>query len=284
MTAISPVTNDTAAIAASDFAPGAQAKPPTDQFGQDTFLKLLVAQMKYQDPMNPTDSTQLLAQTAQFTEVEKLNDISTEMKSQAAATEVLEAGAMVGKDVTVGTSGGAPAVTTVAHIGGNLSVDDPVGTSTSTTTTLYTTKGTAVPVRIQLTKLPDGSDGTKHWEARAFVSTTQIAGPFNVDFDNHGELTSGDITLTAAQLENAPGTTGEWDPNGLRLDLGTAGDSSRLRVATGGDSLTSFGQNGTDGTSIRGVVTGVQFTANGPLLTINDKQYQLGDVTNVNVS
>ena len=39
---------------------------------QDTFLKLLVAQLKYQDPSNPADSTQFLAQTAQFTQVEKL--------------------------------------------------------------------------------------------------------------------------------------------------------------------------------------------------------------------
>ncbi len=39
---------------------------------KDMFLKLLLAQMKYQDPMNPTDSTQYLSQMAQFTTVEKL--------------------------------------------------------------------------------------------------------------------------------------------------------------------------------------------------------------------
>ena len=282
MTFIPPVGSNPS-LAMGDTAPGKQAKPSSNQLGEDTFLKLLVAQMQYQDPMNPTDSTQFLAQTAQFTQVEKLNDISAEIKAESAATEVLEAGAMIGKDVTVATPSGTPNVTTVVHLGGNLSVDDSVGTKTSTSATLYTTKGTPVPVRLELTKLADGSDGTKHWQARAFVSTTQIAGPFAVDFDSHGERTSPDITLTASQLATIPDTNGAWDPNGIRLDLGDATSANRLRVATGADSPTTFGQNGSDGTTASGVVTGVQFTINGPLLTINDKQYHLTDVTDVHV-
>ena len=39
---------------------------------KDMFLQLLVAQMRYQDPMNPTDSSEFLAQTAQFTALEKM--------------------------------------------------------------------------------------------------------------------------------------------------------------------------------------------------------------------
>ena len=40
---------------------------PSQDFDKDTFLKLLVAQLKYQDPTNPTDATQFMSQTAQFT-------------------------------------------------------------------------------------------------------------------------------------------------------------------------------------------------------------------------
>ena len=43
-----------------------------DQMGKDMFLKLLVAQMKYQDPANPASSSEFMAQTATFTQVEKL--------------------------------------------------------------------------------------------------------------------------------------------------------------------------------------------------------------------
>src|SRR4051812_4696432 len=63
---------------------------------KDTFMKLLVAQLKYQDPSKPADSTQFLAQTAQFTQVEKLGDIADLLKSQ----RLLGASALVGHTVT----------------------------------------------------------------------------------------------------------------------------------------------------------------------------------------
>ena len=63
---------------------------------KDTFMKLLVAQLKYQDPSNPADSTQFLAQTAQFTQVEKLGDIADLLKGQ----RLLGASALVGHTVT----------------------------------------------------------------------------------------------------------------------------------------------------------------------------------------
>ena len=53
-----------------------QAAKSSNKLDQDTFLKLLVAQMKYQDPSNPADATQFLTQTAQFTQVEKLGAIA----------------------------------------------------------------------------------------------------------------------------------------------------------------------------------------------------------------
>jgi flagellar basal-body rod modification protein FlgD len=63
---------------------------------KDTFLKLLVAQLKYQDPSNPADPTQFMAQTAQFTQVEKLGDIADLMKSQ----RLTSASSLVGHPVT----------------------------------------------------------------------------------------------------------------------------------------------------------------------------------------
>ena len=63
---------------------------------QDTFLKLLVAQLKYQDPSKPTDSTAFLAQTAQFTQVEKLGQIADMMQAQ----QLIGASALVGRTVT----------------------------------------------------------------------------------------------------------------------------------------------------------------------------------------
>jgi flagellar basal-body rod modification protein FlgD len=70
---------------------------------KDTFLKLLVAQLKYQDPSNPADSTQFLAQTAQFTQVEKLGDIADLLKSQ----RLVGASGLVGHSVTYMDENGA---------------------------------------------------------------------------------------------------------------------------------------------------------------------------------
>jgi flagellar basal-body rod modification protein FlgD len=77
---------------------------------KDTFLKLLVAQLKYQDPSKPADSTQFLAQTAQFTQVEKLGDIADMLKSQ----RMVSAAALVGHSVTFMDEFGAKQTGTIS--------------------------------------------------------------------------------------------------------------------------------------------------------------------------
>ena len=47
--------------------------------GQDTFLKLLVEQLKNQDPLNPQDSAQFVAQLAQFNSLEQLISINARL-------------------------------------------------------------------------------------------------------------------------------------------------------------------------------------------------------------
>jgi flagellar basal-body rod modification protein FlgD len=89
--------------AASAADPTAALKKKSDLGDKDTFLKLLVAQLKYQDPSNPADSTQFLAQTAQFTQVEKLGDIADMLKSQ----RLIGASSLVGHTVTYMDENGA---------------------------------------------------------------------------------------------------------------------------------------------------------------------------------
>ena len=63
-------------------------------YDKDSFLKILVAQMKYQDPMEPTSNTEYISQYATFTQVEQLNNMANSM-SLSRASE------LVGKTVIV---------------------------------------------------------------------------------------------------------------------------------------------------------------------------------------
>ncbi len=67
--------------------------------GTDDFLKLLVAQLRNQDPMNPASSTEFLAQTAQFTMVEKLSLMTQQYSDLVAAQRAVEATAFLGRTV-----------------------------------------------------------------------------------------------------------------------------------------------------------------------------------------
>jgi len=73
---------------------------------RDLFLKLLVAQLKYQDPTKPADTTQFLAQTAQFTMVEKLEDLSKHQTEMLNAQLMSSATNMIGRTIVYTGSDG----------------------------------------------------------------------------------------------------------------------------------------------------------------------------------
>ncbi len=52
---------------------------------KDAFLQLLVAQMKYQDPLQPTSNTEYISQYAQFSQVEQMQNMSSSMDLQRAS-------------------------------------------------------------------------------------------------------------------------------------------------------------------------------------------------------
>jgi flagellar basal-body rod modification protein FlgD len=75
----------------------------TKTLGKDDFLKLLITQMRNQDPLNPLDQNQFLAQTAQFTSLENLQNISTqlsEMKTLAQGQSLTQGASLLGKAAT----------------------------------------------------------------------------------------------------------------------------------------------------------------------------------------
>ena len=88
----------------------------SDQMGKDTFLKLLVAQMRYQDPSNPASTTEFMAQTATFTQVEKLSELATQNAEMLSLQRSLSAGALVGRDVGCTDENGETQTGTVSSV------------------------------------------------------------------------------------------------------------------------------------------------------------------------
>ncbi len=83
--------------------------------GKDDFLKLLITQMRNQDPLSPMDQNQFLAQTAQFTSLEDLQNINqslADMKSLTQSQSFTQGASLLGRtaaasgrDVTLAASG-----------------------------------------------------------------------------------------------------------------------------------------------------------------------------------
>lgn len=72
----------------------ASAASSTSNVDKDDFLQLLVAQMKYQDPLEPTDNTEWVSQYAQFSELESMQAVSNSM-------DLMRASSLVGQTVVL---------------------------------------------------------------------------------------------------------------------------------------------------------------------------------------
>lgn len=67
---------------------------------KEMFLQLLVAQLRYQDPMNPSDSSEFLSQSAQFTALEKMQAVADQTGALLGAQMAFGGAQLVGRQVT----------------------------------------------------------------------------------------------------------------------------------------------------------------------------------------
>ncbi len=101
---VSAVSNTTNSVTAGLLATSTSASDSTSALGKDTFLQLLVAQLRYQDPLNPTDSSAFLAQSAQFTALEKMQAVADQTAQLVTAQVAFGASSLIGKTVTYPTT------------------------------------------------------------------------------------------------------------------------------------------------------------------------------------
>ena len=132
-TAISSTAAASGASATATSTRDINANDPAN--AQDRFLKLLVAQLNNQDPMNPLDNAQMTSQIAQIntvTGIQQLNDTVKGLVSQFAAQQLMQGSAMVGRQVLVE--------------GNTLALDS----ETSKATGAFDLAGSAASVKVQV--------------------------------------------------------------------------------------------------------------------------------------
>ena len=97
------------------------------QFDNKTFLKLLVAQMQYQDPNNPANASDMMNQTAMFSQVQALQQIAQQNTQMLSLQRALQAGALAGHSVTYTDTDGTTKTGTVTAV----RIDNSTNTSSA---------------------------------------------------------------------------------------------------------------------------------------------------------
>src|SRR4051794_4431616 len=136
--AIDPTTATSTAAATASTA--SSTKKADRALGKDDFLKLMVAQMKNQDPMSPADDKDNIAQMAQFSSLEQITNLATATQQLADSMQTTQTLGLIGHTVSYKaadgtlTSGTVPAVDVAGGkpsltVGAETGVDPTVVTS-----------------------------------------------------------------------------------------------------------------------------------------------------------
>ncbi|WP_198971507.1 flagellar hook capping FlgD N-terminal domain-containing protein [Xylophilus sp. ASV27] len=90
---------------------------------QQDFLKILLTQLTYQDPMKPMDNQQFMAQMAQFTSLEQTQQLNSKIATLIGNQSALQSVGLLGRTVDVMTTTGSTVAGTVTAL--SLSGDSP---------------------------------------------------------------------------------------------------------------------------------------------------------------
>ncbi len=169
-----------------------------------------------------------------------------------------------------------PVATQNITIGGNLPSDSATGTTVDASINVYNSQGTTVPLRVEYTKVAD-TTGSVNWSMQVYDSNNNAVGTATpVKFDLTGQLTTGNVTLTPAQLNSITGTSGTWAAGGITLNFGTASSANRL---TSDATLNSLAATAQDGSGV-GSVTGFSVSQSGLITGVfsNGRSQALGQI------
>lgn len=219
------VENNTTGSVSSTFLNALQNPTPTKTdstgtLGKDSFLQLLVTQMKNQNPLDPQDNTQFVAQLAQFSSLESMQNLTSTVDSIASSyqsSQALQASSLVGRSVII--DAGSTAVDTAKGMVGSIMV--PAATD-ATSVKIYDAQSNLIDT-VDLGAQPVGSTSFA-WDGTASDGTVAPAGTYT--FKAEGSI-EGENTQFTTYL---PATVNS-------VTLGVNGAETKLNLASGSIAL-----------------------------------------------
>ena len=166
---------------------------------QDRFLKLLVAQLNNQDPMNPMDNAQMTSQMAQINTVSgitQLNETMKSMVSQFSAMQTMQGATMIGHDVLLSGN------TLTVNAGAAKGAFDLAGVADKVNVEISTPGGQTIDT-IEMGSLGIGRHSFE-WDASKYPGTTSPK--FTIVATNGGQKVSS--TALARDTVVSVGTNG----------------------------------------------------------------------------
>nr|WP_248926370.1 flagellar hook capping FlgD N-terminal domain-containing protein [Paenibacillus hamazuiensis] len=127
---------------------GTSTEKDKNSLGQDAFLKILITQLKNQDPSQPLQDKEFIAQMAQFTSVEQLTNMSNEMKLLRQSLGF--ASSLIGKEIAWTLKDSNGQTVTKSGVVESISVKDGVQSAE--------VKGEKIPLE-QITKIANAGEG-----------------------------------------------------------------------------------------------------------------------------
>lgn len=195
-----------------------------DELGQDAFLELMTAQLRFQDPLSPMENGDFLAQMAQFGTVSGINDLNASFSSMSASlqgNQALQASTMVGRNVLV--PGNEAMLGTEGNIHAAVELEQP---ASKVIINIEDNLGQLVQ-RIDLGRQQSGLHEFS-WDGIKSDGMRANAGSYNITAEVHqGDEVSAGEMLTTVQVESV--TLGQGGQE-LTLTVSGLGDISMSQI------------------------------------------------------
>lgn len=191
------------------------SRTPKNQLGKDDFLKLFIAQMQNQDPLNPSDSSQMAAQMAQFNGLEQMMNVNNTLTAMMKAQDQGRAAQMIdyiGKEVDVGN--GILKFDKNKLTRATFNIDQPLGSAV-----LEVRDGSGqVLSQEEMGSLMPGEHNVK-WQGR--LKDGQVASPGIYNFQIVGKSVDGqDVTIPIKSKVKINGLDLKQDGGAFVTELG----------------------------------------------------------------